>query len=214
MFASNAQALVIGTAAANTGNCYPFGCSGGWTPTYQQVYGASAFSGAISISALSFYHTQYNNGSQTPNTGTYTFQLSTTSASVDGLSATAANNLGADNMTVFTGALPTNVPFGSRMDVILDSVFNYDPTLGNLLLSVSGSGLASGGSVIYFDMATSSTDQMSRLYSSSTATNALVTGFNEADAGNNRVSLPATMSLLVLGLVAAGVQRRKRKISV
>ncbi len=204
-----ANALIIGTADTNTGNCFPFGCALGWQPTYQQVYDSSYFSGTLAISSLTFYNTAYDSGDYTPNTGTYTYYLSSTSAAADGLSTTAAANLGADNTNVYTGSLGGSITFGGQMNIILDSIFNYNPSAGNLLLTVEGSGLSQGAGAVYFDMNGSSSDGMSRVYSTTTDSLGLVTGFNEAD-DNGQVPTPGTLVLFGLGLAGLGWSRRKK----
>ena len=81
---SKADVIVGEPADIGTGNCIPFGCTLS-TPTYQQIYAASDFSGPITITNLEFYDTQGLNPGASPNTGTYTISLSTTSTPVDGL---------------------------------------------------------------------------------------------------------------------------------
>ncbi|KAA3654333.1 MAG: PEP-CTERM sorting domain-containing protein [Proteobacteria bacterium] len=215
--ASSANALVIGTGS-DAGNCFPFGCSY-WTPTYQQVYDASAFGGAMSITTLSFYRTQETWSDGTPNSGTYTFSLSSTAAAVDGLSATASANVGSNALAVFTGALPGNVAAGGRMDIFLDTAFDYDPQLGNLLLSITATGLASSGNLLGFDMVNVAGDATSRLYMTGLRDTAgLVTGFNEAlsqpiEHIESPSPVPEPTSLALLGLSLAGLagSRRLRK---
>jgi hypothetical protein len=187
-------------------NCHPFGCDIFWTPEYQQVFDASYFSGVTEISSLSFYNTVTDSGNYEPNTGTYSLSLSTTSALVDNLSTTPADNIGANNAIVYTGELTSlGGAFGGRMDIILDQIFSYDSSMGNLLLSVTAANLGSTG--LWFDMTTSSTDGMSRFFGTETDTWALVTGFNEA-----AVPEPSSLVLLSLGILGIGFAHRKKNM--
>lgn len=206
------NAVVIGSpASSGTGNCFPFGCTG-WQSTYQQVYGSSNFASAFTINSLSFYHTEIGPSAQFPALGTYTISLSTTLAAVDGLSLNPVNNIGLDNTTVFVGALPTPVPFGTQMNLILSTPFMYDPNMGNLLMSVTALDVSQPSQIMYFDVNTSALDQMSRLGRGG-ENNAfvdwagLVTGFNEVEIS---VPEPGTIALLGLGLAGLGFTRRKK----
>jgi hypothetical protein len=135
--AALADTFTIGAPGnPNDGDCAPFGC----TVEYQQVYGAGNFSGLggpITISGLTFFNDNFVPGSIAP--ADYTISLSTTSAAVDGLDSTFANNLGADNAVFFSGALggligPTN------QFTITGTPFLYNPASGNLLLTVTSDG--------------------------------------------------------------------------
>src|SRR3954447_17427233 len=80
--------VTVGTPSIG-GNCYPFGC--GYAGEYQQVYGACAFSGAITINRVEFFFPGGGNP-WTDNTGSYTLAFSLTSQPVNGLSTTPASN--------------------------------------------------------------------------------------------------------------------------
>ena len=77
---SKADVIVGLPPDSGAGNCIPFGCTIAWTPEYQQIYAASQFSGPITITNLEFFDTQIPNTGASPNTGTFTISLSTTSA--------------------------------------------------------------------------------------------------------------------------------------
>ena len=208
---SQAAFIVGGPGDPFTGNSYPFGDSS--IVAYQQVYAASNFSGPMNISGLTFYNNNYIAG--TINTATYTVQLSTTSAAVNGLSNTFASNLGANNQTVFSGTLSgtANPSF-----TINTSLFNYNPTGGNLLLTVFKSSAVSSSGSVYNDARNGAGGLFSRKYSSSSTTTAdnegggggigLVTGFESAPA--NAVPAPAGLLLAMTGLpLLVGMMRRR-----
>jgi hypothetical protein len=114
--------IIIGLPAdAGTGNCYPFGCAygNGGTAEYQQVYTKSAFAGAITITNLEFFNTQFNSGATAMNSGTWTISLSTTAADWNTLSSTYAANIGANNTMVFSGNLAQPWAFGDTLHINL-----------------------------------------------------------------------------------------------
>ena len=74
--------IVVGTTA--TGGIFiPFESIAGF-PEYQQVYASSDFPGTVTIDDLEFYTVAGGTGNL--NTGVITISLSTTSASVNGIS--------------------------------------------------------------------------------------------------------------------------------
>ena len=210
----SSHALVVGTAAPDTGNCYPFGCiSSDWGGAYEQVYASSQFSGPTSIYSLSFFNTSYNSGSYQLNTGNYSIYLSTTSAAVNGLSSSPLANLGPDETLVYSGTLPTNASnaFGGEFDFLLNTTFSYDPSQGNLLMFVTSNTSSSSGIYLDYD---DSGQVSSRLYNGNTDTTALVTGFDlVGSATPTTQSVPEPMSLLLVGagLAAAAVAGRRAR---
>jgi hypothetical protein len=201
-FAGPARAdVTVGTADSFGGNCLPFAC--GYTGEYQQVYGASAFSGPITIDTVTFFPRP--DAAADNNTGSFTLRFYLTSRSVDGLSTSPATN-----ETVLLSSFGTFVP-GTNYTFTGNS-FTYDPSLGNLLLDITTPGAMSLSDSFYFS--SSSGDAMSNLYRSggtgalTTSTNGLVTRFSNAGA----VPEPSTWAAMVFGFGAVGFGlRRKRK---
>jgi hypothetical protein len=99
---------------------------------YQQVYAAQDFPGALAITALTFFHTQFPDRSALSK-ATYTLSLSTVSANV--LTFNSLINVGADNAQLFNGPLPASAPVGSSFTLGGGS-FSFDPSKGNLLLDI------------------------------------------------------------------------------
>lgn len=93
--------------------------------------------------------------------------LSTSSASLDGLSLTFANNVGPDETIVHDGALhlsssPTgSAPFAFDIVIVLSTPFLYDPSQGNLLMDVRNYG---GGFTTIFDAENTAGDSVSRAH--------------------------------------------------
>ena len=214
-----AMAMVQGAAMADSitsgapgdpfnGDCAPFGC----TVEYQQVYGASLFPSAITITDITFFNDNFVPGSIAP--ANYTISLSTTSAAVNGLDTTFANNLGADNAVFFSGVLggligPTN------QFTITGTPFNYNPALGNLLLAATSDGDGLQFSVFLDFQSNAPTGTFSRISSFDLSGVAdtvqtdtgLVTQFTYR-APTSSVPEPGTLWLLATALIGLVLFRR------
>ncbi len=99
--------------------------------------------------ASRLYDTQGLNPGASPNTGTYTISLSTTSTPVDGLDPTLTDNIGPNNTVVLASSLPS--VSGDVLRFLLSTPFTYDPTQGNLLINVSSADAGQPGPNFFFD---------------------------------------------------------------
>jgi hypothetical protein len=146
--------------------------------------------------------------------------LSTTALGPDGLSATFAGNVGADDTVVYrrgaltlssAGAGPPGGPRDFDITVALTTPFLYDPARGNLLLDVRLFG--GSGMVPALDAHFVNDDAVSRVLG----------GVNGATGGRDSLGLvtqfrfaapqqavPEPMTLLLLGTGLAGVAARAR----
>jgi hypothetical protein len=208
---SPAQATVIGTA--DSSNSIPFGSPGGGF-FYQQVYNSTNFSSPININEITFYNSVTPGGARM--TGTFDIYLSTTTAQIPTFDTSAVTFPDSSFVNVFHGNLPALS--NSRLDFNqLLSSFLYDPSQGNLLLTVRS-----------FDAAAVGTDSSKWLFLDADGnvglTNGrfsafpfdwnqgLVTGFNDPAP----TPLPAALPLFAGGAGVLGFLswRRKRKAEV
>jgi hypothetical protein len=156
-----AHALVIGTADGQP-NSIPFGSAGGGY-YFQQVYNAASFGSGINISELSFYNTQAPGG--TPRAGSFQIYLSTTAAAINTFDTnTSVPWLDASFTQVFDGTLPALAD--GRLDFDLSTTFSYDPTMGNLLLTVRSFDFGTGDLFLDVDQNNGVTNSRFSLYPS------------------------------------------------
>jgi hypothetical protein len=144
----NAQAAAEG----NDANLGPFFDT---SVRYQQVYSASEFGSTdpVTISQISFRPDGAVSGSSLVIFfNSVQIDLSTTSSTPTTLSTTFADNVGADNATVFNsfvfGNFPVTGPAGGPKDFTITfniTPFTYDPSAGDLLLDVRA--FESGGGI-------------------------------------------------------------------
>jgi hypothetical protein len=200
---SPAQALVIGTA--DSSGSIPFGYF--HAPYFQQIYNASSFAGPTSISQISFYDT-LSPATTTPLADTFTFYLSTSNASIATFDTTNVTCPDATFTQVFSGKATL---VNGRLDFALTSAFNYDPSQGNLVLTVKDFDFGSGGNLFLdVDKNVGLTNMRDSAFTYD-YNQGLVTGFNDFPA----VPEPATWGLMIggFGLVGAAMRRKRRAVA-
>jgi len=208
--------LVVGSGATD-GNVFPFGYAStffGVSTRYQQVYDDSNFSGPLSITGVTFY-SKSTSGSEL-NSGNFTVSLSTTSVAVNNLSSAFANNVGADNVLLFTGTLPALA--SGVLTLHFTSAFDYDPSLGNLLLDIGYDGTTGFTSSTSFEAYNGNANGVfSRMHNFGTgfAGYGLKTGF-ETGPVPSPVPEPATWAMMIggFGMVGGAMRYRRGKRAV
>jgi MYXO-CTERM domain-containing protein len=230
---ANATSIVApngdATTEGNSNNVSPF--SAGWfgtnpTARYQQVYNSNQFAAAgstMDIGAIAFrFASIVAAQTETDVFPDVQIDLSTTAAAADGLSATFANNVGANNTVVYSGPLTlVGTPLGDspnpfNLVINLQKPFIYTPAQGNLLLDISIDG-AGSFPLSALDADFTAGDGTSRVWTpfngsvnSSTGnvdTLGLVTEFLPPSGAPE----PSTMAMGGLALVAAGLLRKRRR---
>lgn len=201
-----ATATVIGVA--DTTSAFPFGPSaylGG--SYYQQIYRAASFSSATTIQNLTFYSSTPNG---TANSGTFRFFLSTSTAAIPTFDTSTSIPWSDPSYTqVYEGTLGSIVD--GKLQINLSTAFNYDPSAGNLMLTIYNPTLSSNGTA-WFDADNNNglTNMRFSAYPYN-SNSGLVTGFNE---GVSPVPEPASWAMMIGGFGFVGAAMRRRRVSV
>jgi hypothetical protein len=149
-----------------------------------------------------------------PSIANIRIDLSTTSIAPDALSTTFANNVGANDVTVFNGSLslsslftgPAGGPKAFDIVINLTTPFAYNPASGNLLLDVRD---VSGASAAFFmDAQSTLGDSVSRAFTDNSGTVNDATGVTDTLGLVTQFTLtpvpePGTMFLLAAGVLGA-----------
>lgn len=210
----------------NVNNGFPFSLD--FEGRYQQVFAASDFASLLEpqlITQIAFRPDSDFGEAFSSTLSNILINLSTTTSVPDNLSSTFADNVGADNTTVFSGSLALSsadegpAPGPKNFDIVinLQNPFLYDPTKGNLLLDVKNfvAGTTTQFDAQDFTIFNEDFDSISRLFSfdpnSATAefndSIGLVTQFTFA---SKSVPEPSTM-LGTLAISVWGTALLKRK---
>jgi hypothetical protein len=209
---SQGGTITYGNIDSGESNAYPFG---GIYQTvhganrYQQVYDGTQFgSGVFAIKSVTFF-----NGpslSFLPD-GTYDISISTTTASVGSLDPNMANNVGADNQTIFGGSLPTSVAANAPLTFSLGGAFNYNPANGNLLLDFQISGVTLGYPGLFVAQNGDFGNLSSRMVNGNVTG---TTGFGLVTQFGYAVPEPGTLSMATIALVAVRVLVWLRRVAM
>jgi hypothetical protein len=213
-----AGTIILGIPAVSS-NCDPFGCPAFFgLGTYQQVYSNSAFPGAMTIDDLGFYQSQVLHNGGVLAGGTYTLDLSYTSAAPGGLdfmNGPSANiELGSEEQ-FFTGTLPPLTPFATENILTFSGTpFAYNPADGNLLLTLTVTGGSGSPPYLFLDESGSTPVTSSAYFGTVNGANTtgLVTGFNYTPAGSSTPE-PASLLLVLAGIGLIGYRVRRRRTS-
>jgi hypothetical protein len=204
-----ALSVTVGTNS-NTGNCFPYSCyviTG--NNTYQEAYASSAFPSApITINSFDLFASMNANFGDPLDTASFDVYFSTSNFTVNALSSTFANNIGADNSLFGTFSLSGNMQPVTTFTAT--TPFTYDPSQGDLLMhAVRTSGTTDNSFGPFFQSDDTGSFVVSRVYGNSptgiySPVGALVTRFNFTPATS---SVPGPLPFL--GVAAAFSYSRK-----
>ena len=183
------------------------------TMRYQQVYNASLFSalgGPQMITQIAFRPDGLLGSAYSVTLPNIQINLSTTAATATSLSTVFNNNVGGDDMVVYSGALSLSTSYTGEpknFDIIINltTPFLYNPGAGDLLMDVRNFG---GGASQVFDAVSSTSLGVARVYSSALrGANGVndATGFQDATTAGlvTQFTTTSVPEPSVVGLVSA-----------
>ena len=188
---------------------------------YQQVYGASGFTG-LGTSQFMITDLFFSASGPSPNGSVVLpnirIDFSTTSKAPDGLSTVLAENVGANDTVVYSGALKFFLDGLGGYHIPLQTPFLFDPSAGNLLMDVRNFQPVSpppGGVRAYTATEGTFGDTISAAFAenANALTGGVDTGGLETVFGGALVPEPSTWALLLTGgvLFAWTARRRGRR---
>lgn len=202
----------VSVGEASSGNCYPFGCftyEGG--TLYQQVYTASAFSTPVSIHALGFAN--YGAAGGDLGDATFSIEFFLTSRPSNALSSDLASNrgdfLGNFGSFQIAGLAPSNL-------TLTGTAFNYDPSLGNLLMQVTTLSVSRTADYRSYFVADHVGEDTSRAFTNADGTHtgigALRTTFTVTPLSAVPESATWAMMLAGFGLMGSALRTRRKSL--
>jgi hypothetical protein len=200
------------------------------TMRYQQVYANSQF-GAIAgggmITAIAFRPDAVYGYAFTHTIANIQIDLSTTASGPGGLSLTFANNVGANDTTVFNGTLalssaftgPVGGPKNFDIVIPLTTPFYYNPAAGNLLMDIRNfsSGNSGGNLIPQLDATSTDPTLVGRVYAYDASATSAPYSFDEDTIGLvtqftvTPVPEPTTGGLLCLATLIVAQRRISRR---
>ena len=213
----HADTIVLGIPAVSA-NCDPFACPKFFgLGSYQQVYLDSAFPEAMTIDDIGFYQSEILNNGGSLAGGTFTLNLSYTTAAPGDLSLASpdANIKAGTEEEFFTGALPAVTPYQTENILTFSGTpFAYNPADGNLLLTVSVAGGTDSTVSLFLDETGTTPVTSSAYFGSENGANTtgLVTGINFTPA-TGPTPEPGSLLLVLAGIGLIGYQVRRRRTS-
>jgi len=170
---------------------------------WQHGYDSSLFDAPTSLYSIGFRVLE----DEVIQYSSFTIKMSVMATQVGSMSATFADNIGADHTTVFEGPLGFNTVDGQFIDIEFDSAYLYDPSQGDLLVEITHAGSDFGD--LTFASYNTRPEVLQRV----------AIGNLDSETGDTRefgtlvtrfglVPAPGAMSVLGIGVLVAARRRR------